>query len=254
MEVKPFNHLELETPKIVVEPIEKDFGWGTIEGCHLLSPAIAKEPERQGDGWFCEELSDGRILVAVSDISVGGGSLGADYKPITEKRLLSDLELFLKEYLKTQDPARLKAIDILRNITFFQPDYLSQMSVMFLWGFSVAVGLLDPKRNIADLANLGTNILAQVKSQGQFRAVIWSDRRFYTPPNFAPNQPHGGEISPRAKSLPFQRGILFATDGVRTNRSFLRSPEVILEDDPSSLLVPGQKAEGLYIVIERKVI
>lgn len=255
MEVKPFNYLESEAPSIVVKPIEKDFGWGTIEGYHLLSPAIAKEPERQGDGWFCEELADGRLLIAVSDISVGGESLGADFKPITEKRLLSDLELFLEEYLKTQDPTKLRSMDILKNIiTSFEPDYLSKMYVKFLWGFSVTVGLFDPRKNIIDLANLGTNILAEEKSQGRFKAVLSPNRCFYTPPTFAPEQPHGGIIRPQTRGLSFQREILFATDGVRTNRPFLRPPEVILKGNPSSLLISGQKAEGLYIVIQRKVI
>lgn len=258
MEVKPSNYLEPEVSGIVVKPIEKDFGWGRIKGYHLLSPAIAREPKRQGDGWFCEELADGRLLVAVSDISVGGDSLGADFKPITEKRLFSDLELFLGAYLKAQNPAKLVSVDILRNIiTSFEPDYLSKMYVKFLWGFSVAVGLFDPKRKIADLANLGTNIVAEEKSKGKFRAILSPNRRFYTPPTFAPEQPHGGTIRPQTRGLSFQREILLATDGVITKKPLFRPPEVILEEDSSNFLVPfdpGQKAEGLYIVIQRKVI
>lgn len=259
VEVKPFNHPESESPGIVIKPIEKDFGWGTIEGYHLLSPAIAKEPERQGDGWVCEELPDGRLFAAVIDVSLSGeesfsGGVGKK-EPITEKQILLDLKLFLGEYLKVRDLARLMSVDILKNnVMSFEPDYLKAWKGQLLWGFSLAVGLFDPKRNIADLANLGTNILTQEKSQGQFRAVISSNRRFYTSSHFTPKQKYGGKIPPQTRVLPFQRKILFATDGIRTKKPFLKSPEVILKGDPSNLLVAGQKAEGLYIVIKRKVI
>lgn len=269
MEGKPFNHSELEASGIVVRPIEKDFGWGTIEGYHLLSPAIAREPERQGDGWFCEELLDGRLFAAVIDISTES-FLGITArrpfdidprKSITEKRLLLDFEGFLKEHLKLQDLTRLKAIDILRNIIMpFDKDYLKEWQDL-LWGFSVAIGLFDPKNNMVDLANLGTNIVAQEESQGQFQAVLSPKSRFYAPRS-PRKQRYGGRISPQTRTfLPFQRKILFATDGIITDRpllGLLGPLEVILEEDPSSLLVPfdpvaAQKAEGLYIVIQRKV-
>lgn len=254
MEVKPFNYLESEASGIVVKPIEKDFGWGTIEGCHLLSPAIVKNTERQGDGWFCEELTDGRLFAAVLDVSLAESLLGSDQEPITERRLLSDLELFLEEYLRMQDPARLRSIDILKNIiTSFEPDYLRIWANQLLWGFSLAVGLFDPKKNMADLANLGTNILAQEKSQDQFQAVLSRNTRFYAP-RPPRKQRYGGKISPQIKTLQFTGKILLATDGIITGRPFLRPQEVIIEKDPSSFLVSGQKAEGLYIVIQRKVI
>lgn len=254
MEVKPFNPLELEAPSIVVKPIERDFGWGTIEGCHLLSPASAKEPKRQGDGWLCEELADGRLFAAVIDISLAESVLGSDQEPITEKRLLLDLEGFLKEHLKTQSPANLASIGILRRvIKSFDPDYLRIWENQLLWGFSVAVGLFDPEEDRADLANLGTNILAQEKSQGRFQAVFLPNPRFYTPHSI-PKQTHGGKISPQERSLPFQKEILFATDGIRVKRPLFKPREIILQGDPSSLLVSGKKAEGLYIVIKRKVI
>lgn len=253
VEEKPFNYLESEVP-IVVKPIEEDFVWGTIGGRHLLSPTIAKNPERQGDGWLCEELADGRLFAAVLDISLAEDLLyGSDQEPITEKRLLSDLELYFGEYLRTQDPARLKSVDILGEITGFEPNYLKIWGDQLSWGFSLSVGMFDPKRNIADLANLGTNIVAAEKSQGQFQAVLSPNSRFYTPYSI-PNQTHGGRIKPQERVLSFQRGILFTTDGIRVRSPFLRPKEVILEGAPSSLLVPGQKAEGLYIVIKRKVI
>lgn len=256
MEVKPFNSLESETPNIVVKPIEKDFGWGTIEGRHLLSPAIAKNPERQGDGWLCKELADRRLLAAVLDVSLAEsplGNLGRD-QLITERQLLPDLEIFLEEYLKAQDPVRLTAIGILRNLTeSFEPDYLKEWGDQLLWGFSVAVGLFDQKTNMVNLANLGTNIVAAEKSQGQFQAVLSPNSRFYTPYSIR-KQTHGGRIRPQTGVLPFQRRILLATDGIKIGSPFLRPKEVILKGDPSSLLVSVPKAEGLYIVIKRKVI
>lgn len=221
-----------------------------------------RNKDRQGDGWLAVDINDGKLLICVIDISLAGERVGGiDGKDITEARLLLDATETMRMYTEEHSPT-ITPFDLLNMMTGFDPSYLKPWKVCFKenkegieWGFSITAALFDREADRVDVANLGTNAVAQERPGGKFGIELGPNRYFFSSYPLIPPKA-GRKISMQRKALPAGRRILLATDGISIERHFLRlrPPKIVIDDkgDPSSLLVSPMK-EGLYLVIQKSV-
>ncbi len=228
---------------VVVEPISQTVGRFGLRGAHLWSQEL--NSTKKGDGYSVLELSNGKHLLLVVDISLGHYDratpiMDEERKPINESRILQEL-LQVAESPASVDPAAF----IQHLSQNYHPDYLRDRGVR--WGFSLTVALLDPASPNIKAAAVGTNFYGIGQGDNHFLVAHSPDRNFFSP--------HRGKLDIfDIRTAEINRNIhpslLVSTDGVVLTKRGLwgwGGQEVDLKGKPERLL--GHNSEGLYLVI-----